>query len=152
MVDLYYEERKVARWYFIIITLSGEVFLFTAFSFSLIGVLSGDTNFRPEAPWIALTALVIWSVLGLYIVFNVPQKLILSDDKFEVQWRRNNRIRYDLSKIELKTVWLSTWIKIRDEGWRLWRFSIPRYMVLDGSSKKYKEFIRCIKCEKFRTP
>jgi hypothetical protein len=83
----------------------------------------------------------LWIIVFSYFLHNSPRALVLRDRVMQVNWNSEKNKEYPWQDVSLKKASGEyVLILIRDSKWL-----IPRWVVLDGSSKQYKELISRIK-------
>ena len=82
-----------------------------------------------------------WIIIFFYFIFNSPKSVVLNDRVMQVNWKSGKK-EYLWQDVSLKKAGLHNFVLIivHDPVW-----FIPRWVLLDGSSKQYKELISKIK-------
>jgi hypothetical protein len=140
MEDWTYRERKIMRIYIWVIFIFGNIMILT-----MLGVLSGGLITSYDvimALLIVGTASILWNLFYVYCLANSPLTVVLNDRMMQVNWSRRTWKEYPWQNITLKKNGLPEFVLIiiRDPAW-----PVPRWVILDGSSKQYRELISRIK-------
>lgn len=136
-----YTERRIMRFYLWFIFTIGCIVLLTMLGLILPDIFKSHKNEDIKALLTVATAGSVWIILFSYFLYNSPRTLVLTDRVMRVNWNSENKKEYPWQDVSLKKASGEyVLILIRDSDWL-----IPRLLVLDGSSKQYKELISRIK-------
>lgn len=136
-----YTERKIMRFYLWFIFTIGCIVLLTMLGLILPDIIKSHKNEDIKALLIVAITGSVWLILFSYFLHNSPRALVLTDRVMQVIWNSQKNKEYPLQDVSLKKASGGyVLILIRDSGWL-----IPRWVVLDGSSKQYKELVSRIK-------
>ena len=136
-----YTERKIMRFYLWFIFTIGCIVLLTMLGLILPDIIKSHKNEDIKALLIVAIAGGAWIILFSYFLHNSPRVLVLTERVMQVNWKSEKNKEYpwqDVSRKKASGEYVL--ILIRDSEWL-----IPRWVVLDGSSKQYKELISRIK-------
>jgi hypothetical protein len=142
MEEYRYKERKILRIYIWSIFVSGTIIVLIMLGFISLDLIKQSKNSDVNSLLIVLIAGILWICISSYFLVNSPLNLVLTDRIMEVNWNTKKRKEYLWQDVSLKKTGLpeQTLILIRDSKWL-----IPRLVILDGSSKQYRELISRIK-------
>jgi hypothetical protein len=79
----------------------------------------------------------------VYAISNAASVLVLRADSLKIQWSKNRITVYPWDKIKLHKIGLNEIpiIVAYDDRWAILKKSLPRWVLIDGSSRQYKEMI-----------
>ena len=142
MEEYIYKERKVLRIYIWAFSVAGAIVILM-----MLGQISHDliSSYEQTDKNDILGVGVIgfiWIVMAWYCVVNSPTKLVLTDWAMQVTWNGRKRKDYSWQDVTVKKTGGPEFdlILIHDSDWLL-----SRWVILDGSSKQYKELISKIR-------
>ena len=143
MQEWIYKERKTVKTYTFSVVIFIEVFLVVAASLTIHAQRIGSINLGFLYVLIISLSSLIWPIFGLYAITNAASALVLRTDAMKIQWSKNRITVYPWNKIKLHKIGLNNIpiIVAYDDKWRLLKQSLPRWVIVDGSSSQYKEMV-----------
>jgi hypothetical protein len=142
MEEYTYNERKILRKYIWFIFAAGTVMVLTMLGLLLHDLISSHHNSDITSFLIVLAAGFLWVCIFAYFLANSPASLVVSDRVMRVNWSSTKKREYLWRDVSLKATGPQEFvlILIHDPVWL-----IPRWVLLDGSRRQYKELISRIK-------
>ena len=146
MQEWIYQERKTVKNYIFFVVIFMELFLISATCLTIYAQIIGSINLGYIFVLIISLSVLIWPIFGVYAIANVASVLVLRADSLKIQWSKNRITAYPWDKIKLHKIGLNKIpiIVAYDDKWKLLKKSLPRWVLVDGSSRQYKEMIRQI--------
>jgi hypothetical protein len=146
MQEWIYKERNTVKTYTFSVVIVMEVFLIAAACLTIYAQIIGSIYLGFLYILIISLSVLIWPILGMYAISNVASVLVLSADSLKIQWSKNRITVYPWDKIKLHKIGLNKipLIVAYDDKWGLLKKSLPRWVLIDGSSRQYKEMINKI--------
>jgi hypothetical protein len=136
-----YTERKIMRFYLWFIFTIGCIVLLTMLGLILPDIIKSNKNEDIKVLLTVAIAGSVWIILFSYFLYNSPQALVLTDRVMHVNWNSKKKKEYTWQDVSLKKASGEyVLILIHDSEWL-----IPRWVVLDGSSKQYRELVSRIR-------
>jgi ABC-type transport system involved in multi-copper enzyme maturation permease subunit len=147
MSEWTYIERKVVRAFIVAIFAFGEIFLLMVVAIVFSNLFKGREESVAFNVLIVILSILFWNGVGLYWLSNTASALILRDDTITVVWSKNRVSTYPWQKIKIRNVGSSSdrIVLVNDDNWKFGKLTLPRIIVLDGSSGEYKELITRIR-------
>ena len=134
MEEYTYKERRILRIYIWGILASGAIILGLISHDLITSFEKSNTNALLFVGGIGF----VWIMMAWYCVVNSPTNLVLTDSAMQVTWNGRKRKDYSWQDVKVRKTGKPEFdlILIHDSDWLL-----TRWVVLDGSSKQYKELI-----------
>lgn len=137
MSQLVYEERQVFSFFFKSIFVLGDMFFIVMLVLPFADV--GNLHVSPKTmiPF-TLIILSLWNGLFYYFFSNSPRKITVTDTGLVMTFTRNKEVNYGWGNVALKKMGMNPvpmiFIK-KSSG------VIPKIILLDGSSKGYRNLV-----------
>ncbi len=146
MREWVYKERKSVKVYIVSIVIVGEFLLFAFACLTIYFNVVDSRNLDFVYLLIIILSVFIWLILGVYAISNAASALTLRADVLKIEWSITRVAVYPWSSVKLHKIGLNKIpiIVAYDEKYRLLKHSLPRWVLIDGSSKQYKEMIGII--------
>jgi|GEM_PF-6533326 len=143
MQEWIYKERKTVKTYTFSVVIFIEILLIVAAGVTIYSQIIGSINLGFLSVLMIILSALIWPIFGVYAISNTASALVLRVDTLKIQWSRNRITVYPWDKIKLHKIGLNKIpiIVAYDDKWRLLKQSLPRWVLIDGSSKQYKEMV-----------
>ena len=147
MQEYLYKEGVESRFFGILLFLFGVVFQLWFLFDTLPGYIRNDPNVNPDGMLYALMFLLVWDLASLYFIFNTPKALVLTNKGLKVIWGLHKQKIYSWQNVKITTIGLNTTpvIIIVDNNWLIPNFGMPRLLMLNGWTKRYKNLVAQIK-------
>ena len=143
MQEWIYKERKAVKTYTFSVVIVMEIFLIIAACLTIYAQIIGSIHLGFLYVLIISLSVLIWPIFGVYAISNAASVLVLRANSLKIQWSKNRITVYPWDKIKLHKIGLNNIpiIVAYDDKWGLLKKSLPRWVLIDGSSRQYKEMI-----------
>jgi hypothetical protein len=148
MEEYIYKERKILRIYIWSVFVLGTIIILAMLGLISRDLITSHEHSDVKSFLIVATAGITWLIISFYCLTNSPANIVLTDKIIRVEWSSGKSKQYQWEDVKLKRTGPHEYvlILINDSNW-----IIPRWVLLDGSSKQYKELISRIRAVKHVT-
>ncbi len=140
MQDITYQGSKIYKISLWTLIIAGNIFFLFGFILLILDLLSERSlTILTNLLFVVLFA-IFWNSMALFNMLNSPDSLVLTDGVLIVNWSRKRKRSYQWPDVKLATIGLNPtpMIRIKDAKWQLFKHYIPRIVMIDGGSKRYK--------------